>query len=49
MSSGKCWPSCLGLNVLRSLVNIGSSNELVPVWLQAITWNSYANLLSIKP
>ena len=59
MSSGKWWPSCLGLNVLThwgrvthicvsNLTTIGSVNGLSPGRRQAITWTN-AGILLIGP
>ena len=54
MSSGKCRPSCLGLNVLTypplvlhvsmDWAIIGSGNGLSPIQRQAITWTNAALL-----
>ena len=42
------WLTQCGLALAVTLVNIGSVNDLLPVWHQAITW-SKADLLLVQP
>ena len=43
MTSGKCRPFCLGLNVL--IKTVGSGNDLALNRQQAITWTVFDNFL----